>query len=284
MKSSNGGQTGTGGERRHWATEAKEKAGALDTLLAEHGVATVAELNERLRGVVEPTPTTGPSPADYAASVTVSAEPQFKNAESEYLTPSEPPPPDPLAWITAGTQFVEIVSSCCVFGLVAAKDARGKGAIDLPNYGSGPWGACPFSFRSEDRQFEENQRVMKDEWWNHRFRRELAEMVYEQKGRLVPTDAVIGVEDYKGWDRMTRAARGTRTPLTEFVPLREEVRRLLQRHTDTFINWNYHRNDIDPRIPNPYKNRVTDIGGHILPEVKNWSADARRPAPQGGAR
>ena len=63
--------------------------------------------------------------------------------------------------------------------------------------------------------------------------------------------------------------------LAEFVPLREEVRRLLQRHSDTFLNWSYHRDQFDPRFPNPYRNRIADVGRKILPAVKNWT-DAQR--------
>jgi hypothetical protein len=285
-KSSDGEQSGSGATRKHWAKEAKEKAGALDRLLADLNCDTVEGLREVL-AAYGPKPG-GPSAGDYATTVTADpglsadffSKPCAKRANPEGRAES-PPVDDPLAWITPETPNVSIVSSIAVFGLVAAKDPRGKGAIDLANYTSEPWWACPFDFRHENRTEETNQRVMKRAWWFHNYRRELAEQVYAPGNRPVPKDAVIGAEDFTGWDNMTRAASGKRTPLTEFVPLREAVRHLLQRHTDTFVNWSRHKRDFPQTIPNPYRNRIDSMGGRILANVteeqreREWNAAKR---------
>jgi hypothetical protein len=282
-KSSDGEQTGPGATRKHWAKEAKEKAGALDKLLADLNCETVEGLRVAL--LAHAAKPGGPSAGDYAA--TVAAEPDFRPRTATEADrrpdprPATPTPTDPLAWITPETPNVSIVSSIAVFGLVAAKDPRGKGAIDLANYTSEPWWACPFDFRHENRTEETNQRVMKRAWWFHNYRRELAEQVYAPGNRPVPKDAVIGAEDFTGWDNMTRAASGKRTPLTEFVPLREAVRHLLQRHTDTFVNWSRHKRDFPQTIPNPYRNRIDSMGGRILANVteeqreREWNAAKR---------
>ena len=175
-----------------------------------------------------------------------------------------------MAWITKDVPYVAIVSGTAVFTLFPGRDKKGDGIIQLVNSGQGPWAGNPFDMSNKDRQAEQNEAVMKARWWQHKFTRSLAEKVYAQNVRPVPESAVIAPKDYEGWDRIGRQANGTHTPLAEFVPLREEVRLLLQRHSNTFIDWQHHKGQLDPRIPNPYRNRVAGGKGKTMPEVRNW--------------
>ena len=277
-KSSDGEQTGPGARKPHWAAEAKKKAAGFDALLAEFNCGTADELRERLSADA-PRPG-GPSAEDYATSVTMNADPvtAMLRDEPDTYNDTDGKAIDPLAWITAETPFVSIVSSIAVFGLVAAKDPKGTGAIDLANQASDPWWACPFDFRHENRTEETNQRVMKRSWWFHTYRRELADQVYAKGNRPIPTTAVIDPAKFRGWDSMTRAASGERVEIEEFVPLREAVRHLLQRHTDTFMNWGRHKHDFPQTLPNPYRNRIDSMGGRLLAGLtqaqreKEWNA------------
>jgi hypothetical protein len=78
---------------------------------------------------------------------------------------------------------------------------------------------------------------------------------------------VIGADQYQGWDRPGHQARGDRTPLAEFVPLRELVRYLLQKSGDTFMDHGLLPAgfEFDPRYPNPYRNRISSVKVELKP-------------------
>ena len=245
---------------------------AMQAALRESAQAAGAAIVEAL---VAPTTANDPITAttnDFDFTISTVTAPDATEPDETYISTVT----DPLAWITAKTPHVEIVSSITVFGLHPGNVGSGLGALNLKARSSDTWASCPFDFRSEDRVAEQNKRVMHAKWWHHTFNQNLAKLVYANKVREVPAEAVIGVDDFQGWDGLSKSARGTFSPLREFVPLREEVRRLLQRHGNTFLNWSYHRDQFSPLYPNPYRNRIDDVGHTILPAVKNWTDEQRQ--------
>jgi hypothetical protein len=245
-------------KKPHHLTVMKEKARAMDALLEQYGSI------EALQGAMQEKHT---MIASELVVETAAASPPETVVPLDIAKKT-----DPLAWITLDTPYVALVSGIAVFGLWTGDDPKGRDSIDLVNTGIGPWLAMPFEITHANRAQEQNERVMKATWWQHRLQRSLVERIYKPGKKSVPTKAVLTPEDYEGWDKVGMQARGTYSPLTEFVPLREEVRRLLQRHADTFLDWTSHKQDFDPRLPNPYNNRLAALSAKIRPEVRDWQA------------
>ena len=243
-------QTTNPAPKVHHSTIRKEKAAQMDALLKEYG--SIEAVKAKLEGG---------GPKDRPVM--------------DLLPTARPPAPggDALAWITNETPYVGLVASTAIFTLFPGDvNNKGKGLIQLTNTGSGPWLANPFDMRHKDRVQEQNLKVMKSKWWQHRYPQQTARRIFDEGIRPVPTRAVQAAADFERWDSLGRQAKGVYTPITEFVPLREEVRRLLQKYPETFIDWNHHKGDLDPRFPNPYRNRISSTSGKTRSETRDWVA------------
>lgn len=239
----NGG-TRTGPTKRgNWLKRAKQNSEALEALLEEYGMESVDQLkgalaNVRMADVGEPAPI-----------VT-----KGTNAERH----------DPLAFITVETPYVAFVSSTTVFTLRPGNPnlTPPMEKIKLIATGTGPWHSCPWYIGDRGNfVHDQNLKVFKANWWLHRLDKRLAESVWSDERFPMPKKAVLDPRDFRRWDRQARVPDGEMTELTEFVALREMTRLILQKGHDTFLDYGrrWHGSDWDPRYPNPYRNRITDV-------------------------
>jgi len=190
---------------------------------------------------------------------------------------------DPLAWITEDTPAVFLVSSTSTFFL-----RHGNPRINPPTESvilqsssdPRPWGANPFDFRNEDRVMEQNNKVMMSKWHHLRVTQDLAYLYWDHPTAKKPTAVVTDPAKFKGWNRLRKQANGETAPITEFVGLRELVRFLIQKNRMTFMNWGQHTSDFPRSVPNPYSNRLPDIGSAIRSDIDAWKGktlDSRSP-------
>lgn len=220
-------------------------AWAAKALMERHGIETVEEL---------------------AALLAKLGEPKADVAEA-----SEPPPPEPvvagkvaddLAWITADTGAVHVVARFTNLVLRPQKPGFNPpiDSISVFENHRGPWEACPFDLSSKNREQEILNWVHYGRWSHIAIPRDVAEVCYSDARWPLPTKAVISGKEFTGWDQFAQSARGTYRDLTDRVPLRESVRRCLQRFPgQVFIDARYHRELKDPRIVNPYGNRLVGL-------------------------
>jgi len=177
---------------------------------------------------------------------------------------------DPLAWITNRTPAVFIVSSTSRFFL-RHENPRANPPVPSLSIESvsdpQPWYANPFDFRNEDRVMEQNNKVMLSKWHHIRIHRENALLYWGDERAIQPDETVISPEKFKGWNKLMRAPNGEMDPITEFVPLRELTRFLLQKNGMTFLNWDYHKELFDPRAPNPYHRKLPGVGSVMKREL-----------------
>ena len=181
------------------------------------------------------------------------------------------PTVDPLAWITDKTPFVAIVSGTTSYTLRPQRKDFTPPIQRVVQQAEGDarvWAANPFDYSHKDRDIENNQKVMKSKFWHHRITKFTATSVWSDDRWPKPETAVIDPAKYHGWDRVTRMAKGDQEPIEEFVALRELTRILLQKAADTFLNWSYHKEQFDPRRPNPYRNKVSDVGGNLRTDAE----------------
>lgn len=226
--------------------ERAEKARIVDELLKAHGCATVDELKAKLA-------------ATGAAVATESPEgPRFEGRR--IVTGGK----DALAFIDKDCPYVSLVSSTAIFVL---RPERRKyqppiERIILKVKKTMPWYACPFYIGDKSNIVNDtNLKVFKEEWHHFTLPRQTAEAIWADPRWEKPKTAVMDPETYSGWDSLAKQARGKHEEIVDFVPLREVTRRLLQKGADTFLNWlempeGY---KFDRRIPNPYRNRITDV-------------------------
>jgi hypothetical protein len=198
--------------------------------------------------------------------------------ETEPETPANEPPADepvvdPLAWITKKTKAVFLVSSTSRF-VLRHENPRSNPPTKMLSLAATaapqPWAACPFDFRSEDRIHEQNNRVMLAKWHHLMAHSDMARIYWDDPRFDHPDEAVIDPKKFRGWNPLLREANGEKDKITEFVPLRELVRYLLQKNGMTFMDWSRHQSEFDPRFPNPYRNKIPDVGSVIKREVAAW--------------
>lgn len=244
-------KTGPRKSRPDVALRNKERAvkdAIINDLLRAHGCATVEELNAKLAASGADTPKSMPAPEG------------TRLVGRKVVTGGK----DALAFIDKDCPFVSFVSSTAIFVI---RPARAKltppiERITLKAKGARPWYACPFYIGDKSNIINDsNLKVFKESWHHLVLPKHVAEAVYADPRWPKPTHAVMDPETFAGWDNIAKAPRGRMDPIEEFVPLREVTRRLLQKGADTFMNWiempeGY---KFDRRIPNPYRNRITDV-------------------------
>lgn len=225
-----------------------EKVQFVEELLKAHGCATVEELNAKLAATGEDTPKSMPAPDG----------PRFEGRR--IVTGGK----DALAFIDKDCPYVPFVSSTAIFVLRPGK-AKFNPPIErvmLKTKGAKPWYSCPFYIGDRTNLINDaNLKVFKEEWHHLVLAKHVADSIWADPRWPKATHAVMDPATFNGWDNIARAARGRMDPITDFVPLREATRRLLQKGADTFMNWiempeGY---KFDRRIPNPYRNRISDI-------------------------
>lgn len=245
-------------------------------LMDKYGFKTIAAMEAALAGVgpavtsEEPTsvlpderiPASRPMPDEWPAS-----SPAIPAAKAVEVS-------DPLGWITRDTGAVHLVSR--YQNLVIRPPRYGvqppMDAIVAHEYGRGEWAACPFDMRSRDREQEILNWVHYGRWAYVAISRDMAEVAYGDPRWPLPEKAVIVPAEFGGWDRFGNQARGVLRPLVQAVPLREAVRRCLQRFIgEVFVNATYHREMHDVRIANPYGNRLAGLSLR-LPTVQTEGA------------
>jgi len=186
---------------------------------------------------------------------------------------------DPLAWITRKTVAVYMVSGTSSFGLRPENPRSNPPTRAVNQNATGtasPWYSCPFDFRNDaDRTKEQNERVMKSNWWHHSVHRDTAKMWDMDERFERRTETVVRADAYRGWNSELKEPNGEKQEVTDFIPLRELVRYLLQKGGSTFLDWGRHMSDFDPRVPNPYANYIPSVGKKMLPSVADWAAAGR---------
>lgn len=239
-------------KKKHHFTIAREKADALDALLKEHGVSSVDELNTKLAALTldAAVETYGPDPAP---------------------TSPDQPVVDPLVGITRETPYVELVSSTSMFVLRQLNKHYNPHItrIAVHRYRVGPWDACPFRIGCWDERLppevrfvrDRNIKIFKAQWHHFRVTRQLAENVYADPRWPRPETHVVDPKTFRGWDRRSNQAVGEHVPIEDFVALREVVRYMLQKARETFLDYATRPKgfEFDPRFPNPYRNKITDV-------------------------
>lgn len=190
------------------------------------------------------------------------------------ITSMEPAPVvDPLAWITDKTPAVFFVSSTSTFFLTRG-DKNGRPArrpiVIEATSDPRPWANNPFDFRNADRQLEQNNEVMMARWHHLMLRRDKAVMYWRDPETEEVTETVIDPKKFTGWNKLMKQPRGEMDPITEFVPLRELARKLLQKNDKVFLDWSQHRDKFDLRVPNPYHRRLVGVGSAVRQDLESW--------------
>lgn len=177
---------------------------------------------------------------------------------------------DPLVWITERTPAVFLVSKTMTMWLrhdVPHVRPPVPGVFISETSDPQPWGANPFDFRNEDRIEEQNNKVMMAKWHHLRVHKGIARQYWAHPDAVVPTETVIYPRKFVGWDKLLKEPKGEMDEIKEFCELRELVRTILQKSRNTYLNWDYHKKDFDPRFPNPYSNRLIGVGDTIKREI-----------------
>ena len=172
---------------------------------------------------------------------------------------------DPLAWVTDDLAGVYLVSRFSTISMRPKKSNLNPPleGMELYAYARGRWRTNPFNLEHRDPEIAQNQRVMKANWHFHVLTMEFARDLWSDPRYPMPSTAVIDPEGFKGVSRQTKTAIGPRSPITDSV-LRETLRVVLQRGAgSTYINTMHHGLQIeDPRIVNPYGNKLSGLGAY----------------------
>ncbi len=190
------------------------------------------------------------------------------------------PPVDPLAWITPDVSYICMVSGTSTF-VLRQQNFRMQpplNRIAISSERTAPWDSCPFFIGNrENHLMDQNIKVMKSAWHHYRVRRQTAEELWGDERYPRPTHVVIGTDQYQGWDRPAKQARGVLSLIEDFVPLRELMRYFLQKAGDTFINFGALAPEIKRRLeagqldermiqfPNPYRNKIEGVKVEMKP-------------------
>ncbi len=237
--------------KKHHAAIRKEKADAFDSLLKEHGVTTLEELQAKL--VNETTPPAQPDPMA-----------GWKPADIEI-------PADDLAWITPDHFEIHFVLRKHNVTYRPAKPHLQPQLIALmlrPTH-TAEWPACPFNLRDPENHERDLFLQIKYKKWNHfMFTRDNAEDMYRDDRFPLPKKAVISHTEFRGWSNQAGRALGVHRDLVNPDPLREAMRRCLQRFPgQLFINFQHHPEmPGNAQVANPYGNSLEN---HRLPVVHN---------------
>ena len=228
------------------AEQARERAAyarAMKAKMEEYGASTPEELFAKM--AVAP-------PSDGAADRLVE--------RIETAQPSK----DCLHYITPDVPYVGIVSTYSTITLRPGRERMNPPMhrVVMNATGREAWGFCPFHIG--DNTSEENDqrmKLMKARWHVHTLSREMAEMVWDDPRFPKPVRTVIDPKTFKGYDTNARAARGDLVEITDFDALREVTRICLMRLSETFLDYGRRPAgfDFDPRIVNPYKNKIPGL-------------------------
>lgn len=234
--------------RKSGSGEAMKEAFALRSELKRYGVDTVEELREKMEAVL------GSVPAETA---TVSVP---RGAETPATTAA---PPDDLLWIGRDHFEVHLVLRKHNLILRAARPALQPPIerISLKPYATATsWNNMPFTLRHENNERQKFLRIKYAKWNYFCISRDVAEDMFSDPRSPIPTRAVISHEEYRGWSHASKRAVGIHRDLVDPDPLREAVRRVLQRFSgQLFINSAYHKDMPDYRIVNPYGNHIDEF-------------------------
>ncbi len=248
---SNGG-TGSG----NWMKQAKQVRDVMKRL----GITDADELEKMLGDVstdIEPATTDIPSPIASAPSTAC----------------------DPLAWITHETPSVNLVAKNKNLSLRPSFLRMNPPieSVQVFAWTEGTWNALPFDLTHKDPNEEKKMRMYARNWGHFRITKAHAEFdVYGDDRYPLPGSAVVDPSDFMRWDHAANRAIGKYSDLgPDVVPLREVIRRTLQRKAGAcFINMRYHP-DLDPRVVNPYCNELMGRKIHVvearsddIPEIK----------------
>ncbi len=247
-------------KKEHHLTKMKRESKELHELLDTTGASSIEELKAMIAATETPTSVDLPVPTTIT-NPDVSRETVV----------------DPLAWITKDVKAVYMVSDMTTFVLRPENPRSNppEPAVLQKSAVVSPWYSNPYDYRMEDRTKEANATIMTAKWWHHTVLRTTAHRWDQDERFERPETAVISPDDFKGWNGEIREALGKDTPITDFVPLRELVRYLLQRSRRTYFNWGRHRGSFHPSIPNPYSRTLPGVGRKILPSVADWDAAGR---------
>ena len=254
-----------GSKKPHWIKEARAKSEALDALMKEAGVDSVDALREHIASKSTPEQWAAPATGStYSGGASIEVR---EWQQTEVPEPETGPAEDCLGFITADTPYVGIVSSTSTFVLRPQNDKMQPPMtrVSISSQGSRVWAANPFIIRDENRVYEQNIRVMKAKWHHYRVTRELAESIWSDERHRRPTTAVMDPTTFVSWDQRAKQAIGKHEPITEFVPLRELVRYLLTKGRETYLDYTVRPEGLtfDPRVPNPYRNKIVGVAVEI---------------------
>ena len=233
-------------------------------LLEKHGFESVEEMDAALKAL------------SVAKEVVVEAPHDLTAATPGIDMSRLPVPKDDLAWITRDTGAVHFVAR---YGTICIRPQQAAlvpplDAVLMLASGQGEWSACPFDLRSRTREQEILNMVHFGKWSYLALSAEEAAALYSDPRWPCPRRAVVSASEFRGWDRAAKQARGTYRDLPEVLPLREAVRRVLQRFVgEAFVDATYHPEMPDVRIANPYGNRLLGLVLK-LPAVKVEGATA----------
>lgn len=219
MDKSNGG---TGSDKRgSFMTHAKQ----TKELMERHGISTVEELEQRLRGGGE---------------------------QQDVATDGYDPSIDPLAWIRDEDEVYLVSVDMFLPGNIQRtpnKTQSGEVIEKLKAYSTETWDSCPFRFTGErELQNREHHHLRVDRFY--------ADRVAESKYGKMPLRAPITPDDFRGRDHNGNPAGNKRPHSGD--SLTELVRFYLQRCAGRiWLHWSKHRKNVVFDDPNPYGAKFT---------------------------
>jgi hypothetical protein len=171
---------------------------------------------------------------------------------------------DCMAWINENVDQVWLVAQSMTLSLRPSKPFMTPPLeqIMISKAHEAEWPNMPFDIRGKTDAETQWNRMRYAHWGHFVVSRDLAEQVYGHQHFPLPDKAVIVPEEFTGWGTYSHAAGGKKRLLVNPDPLRETVRRVLQRFPGRcFINSMRHPLNQwpTPGIANPYGNRLGNL-------------------------
>ena len=264
MKTAKPGRKGGNPKLGEMAKQRAEYARTLKAKMEEFGCETPEELFAKMAVAAPP--------------VSVSAAEQTVSATLE--APGYDSRNDPCGWAAALDEVYLVGEFTHLAGNIVPtpKGAKPEDIVEtLRFYKQADWNHNPNKPVFFDDEERRNYEVQHAKYSCHRLTRHYAERFFESRWSPMPKTVCLRGEDIKSWDKVRRIPIGTKSP-SSGDPLVELLRFYLQRYKgQIFVDYAYHRDDIDFSAPNPY-----GMGRYFVEPVRKFTPEGDSDVPTYG--